>query len=96
MSGPNEQQENDRESASNFLYSNLSNSGGKLAITDENTLSKLVAARLDLPNSRRLLSSDFKLSVIKRVWEDQLRLKSKITVFWYQKMCFNSFVSLNS
>lgn len=36
-----------------------------------------MAARLDLPCSQRLLDLYFKLSVIKRCWEDQLRLKRK-------------------
>ena len=44
---------------------------------DESVLSRLVAARLDLPASQRLLNQNFKLSVIKRCWEDQLRLKRK-------------------
>jgi hypothetical protein len=47
----------------------------QLWIPDENTLSRLVAARLDRPISQRLLDQNFKLSVIKRCWEDQLRLK---------------------
>ncbi|CAF3866736.1 unnamed protein product [Rotaria sp. Silwood1] len=47
----------------------------KLYIPDENTLSRLVAARLDLPISQLLLNQNFKLSIIKRCWEDQLRLK---------------------
>ncbi|CAF0818435.1 unnamed protein product [Didymodactylos carnosus] len=47
----------------------------QLAITDANTLSRLVAARLDLSVSQTLLSKNFKLSVIKRCYEDQLRLK---------------------
>ncbi|CAF0852597.1 unnamed protein product [Adineta ricciae] len=45
-----------------------------LHIPDESTLSRLVAARLDLPVSQSLLG-EFKLSIIKRCWEDQLRLK---------------------
>lgn len=44
---------------------------------DERQLSRLVAARLDLPISQRLLDQNFKLSVIKRCWEDQIRIKSK-------------------
>jgi hypothetical protein len=40
-------------------------------------LSRLVAARLDLSSSQSLLDQHFKLSVIKRSWEDQLQLKSK-------------------
>ncbi|CAF3993351.1 unnamed protein product [Rotaria sordida] len=47
----------------------------QLMIPDENTLSRFVAARLDLPISQSLLNRNFKLSVIKRCWEDQLRLK---------------------
>src|SRR5271170_2939348 len=50
----------------------------QLLIPDESTLSRLVAARLDLPISQRLLDQNFKLSIIKRCWEDQLRLKRKI------------------
>ncbi|CAF2372482.1 unnamed protein product [Rotaria sp. Silwood2] len=46
-----------------------------LVIPDESTLSRLVAARLDLPISQRLLDQNFKLSIIKRCWEDQLRIK---------------------
>ena len=45
---------------------------------DESTLSRLVAARLDLPITKSLLSRGIKQSVIKRCWEDQLRLKRKI------------------
>ncbi|CAF1264680.1 unnamed protein product [Didymodactylos carnosus] len=46
----------------------------ELQLPDENTLSRLVAARLDLPISQNLLKK-FKLSIIKRCYEDQLRLK---------------------
>ncbi|CAF1602728.1 unnamed protein product, partial [Didymodactylos carnosus] len=46
----------------------------QLQISDESALSRLVSARLDLPVSQRLLNK-FKLSIIKRVFEDQLRLK---------------------
>jgi len=46
-----------------------------LQITDEKLLSRLVAARIDLPISQRLLDQHFKLSVIKRCWEDQLQFK---------------------
>ncbi len=49
----------------------------QLLIPDESTLSRLVAARLDLPISKRLLDHNFELSIIKQCWEDQLRLKSK-------------------
>ncbi|CAF0868577.1 unnamed protein product [Adineta ricciae] len=43
---------------------------------DELTLARLVVARLDLPCSQRLLHQNFKLSIVKRCWEDQLRLKN--------------------
>ena len=48
-----------------------------LKIPDESILARVVAARLDLPVSQRLLTLGFKLSIIKRCWEDQLRLKGK-------------------
>ncbi len=50
---------------------------GQLNIPDESTLSRFVAARLDLPISQSMLDRNFKLSIIKRCWEDQLRLKRK-------------------
>ncbi|CAF2051477.1 unnamed protein product [Rotaria magnacalcarata] len=52
-----------------------SNSKGQLTIPDESTLSRLVAARLDLPISQYILKLKFKLSIIKRCWEDQLKFK---------------------
>jgi hypothetical protein len=57
---------------------NLSANSRQLLIPDESTLSRLVAARLDLPISQRLLDQNFKLSIIQRCWEDQLRLKSRL------------------
>jgi hypothetical protein len=53
-------------------------SRGQLNIPDESTLSRFVAARLDLSISQSMLDRNFKLSIIKRCWEDQLRLKRKI------------------
>ncbi len=47
----------------------------RLLVVDENTLLELVAARLDLPISQSLLDRKFKLSIIKKCWEDQLRFK---------------------
>ncbi|CAF4923132.1 unnamed protein product [Rotaria sp. Silwood1] len=47
----------------------------QLQINDPNILSRYVAARLDLSSSQHLLDQNFKLSVIKRCWEDQLQLK---------------------
>jgi hypothetical protein len=59
--------------------SNNSSTGrGQLNIPDESTLSRFVAARLDLSISQSMLDRNFKLSIIKRCWEDQLRLKRKI------------------
>ncbi|CAM4741635.1 unnamed protein product [Rotaria magnacalcarata] len=54
---------------------NATSSAQKLQISDEATLSRFVAARLDLPVSQKLLVHSYKLSVVKRCWEDQLRLK---------------------
>ncbi|CAF3714767.1 unnamed protein product [Rotaria sp. Silwood1] len=61
---PNETREN-----GNLLVSN------QLQVNDPNILSRFVAARLDLSSSQNLLDQNFKLSVIKRCWEDQLQLK---------------------
>ncbi|CAF1134426.1 unnamed protein product [Didymodactylos carnosus] len=54
--------------------SGISSTTTQLLIPDENTLTKYVAARLDLPESQRLLNT-FRLSIVKRCYEDQLRLK---------------------
>jgi hypothetical protein len=67
---------NDSSSQLNVGAGNLS--GITSLIRDESTLSRLVAVRLDLPISQSLLNQNFKLSIIKRCWEDQLRLKSKL------------------
>ncbi len=67
---------NDPSNRSEVGASNLND--GRLLIPDESTLSRLVAARLDLPISQSLLDRKFKLSIIKRCWEDQLRLKRMI------------------
>ncbi|CAF4301553.1 unnamed protein product, partial [Adineta steineri] len=48
---------------------------GQLNIPNDSILSSLVASRLDLPSSRSMLDQNFKLSIVKRCWEDQLRLK---------------------
>ncbi|CAF3394703.1 unnamed protein product [Rotaria socialis] len=69
-----------RESGKSQLSTNttsepLNTHRQKLQVMDEQLLSRLVAARLDLPISQRLLDRNFKLSIIKRCWEDQLRLK---------------------
>ncbi|CAF1259931.1 unnamed protein product [Rotaria sordida] len=65
---------NQIEKNGNFSNDHSTNNS-QLVIPDENTLSRFVAARLDLPISQSLLNQNFKLSVIKRCWEDQLRLK---------------------
>jgi hypothetical protein len=54
---------------------NSATNSRQLLMPDESTLSRLIAARLDLPISQRLLDQHFKLSIIKRPREDQLRLK---------------------
>jgi hypothetical protein len=57
---------------------NLNTNNRKLLMPDESTLSKLVTARLDLPISQRLLDQNFELSVIRKCWKDQLRLKREL------------------
>ncbi|CAF2081230.1 unnamed protein product [Rotaria magnacalcarata] len=64
---------NDATNGSSMNFANSSK--GRLLIPDESTLSRFVTARLDLPISQRLLNRNFKLSIIKRCWEDQFRLK---------------------
>lgn len=66
---------NEARSGTGTTNNNTTTNGRQLLIPDESTLSRLVAARLDLPISQRLLDKYFKLSIIKRCWEDQLRLK---------------------
>ena len=44
---------------------------------DQALLSRLVAARLDMPISQYLLNQQYKLPIIRRCWEDQLRLKGR-------------------
>ncbi len=68
-----------KEKTSSGIISNnnVFTNRGQLFIPDESTLSRLVAARLDLPISQRLLHQGFKLCIIKRCWENQLRLKRK-------------------
>ena len=55
----------------------LDGSTVRLGTNDDGLLSRMVSARLDLPVSQRLLDQSFKLSVIKRCWEDQLRLNGE-------------------
>jgi hypothetical protein len=72
---------NDNASSNRSETNNVNSNGGRLVIPDESTLSRLVAARLDLPISRSLLERQIKLSIIKRCWEDQLRLKRMLKSF---------------
>ncbi len=74
---------------------NTISSSRQLLIPDESTLSRLVAARLDLPISQRLLDKNFKLSIITRCWEDQLRLKRKLQKFYYKIVLSNYLLCLS-
>ncbi|CAF1255260.1 unnamed protein product, partial [Didymodactylos carnosus] len=47
---------------------------GRLSIPDENTMTKLIVDRLNTPIAQRLFTV-FSKSVVKRCFEDQLRLK---------------------
>ncbi|CAF3868418.1 unnamed protein product [Rotaria sordida] len=70
----------ERTGSDEVVTTNPTSNSRLLSIPDESTLSTFVAARLDLPISRRLLDQNFKLSIIKRCWEDQLRIKENKTV----------------
>jgi hypothetical protein len=59
---------------------NSQTSVGRLVINDESTLSRYVAARLDLQVSQDMIKRNFKLSIVKRCWEDQLRLKGILII----------------
>ena len=48
-------------------------------VPDQSLMSRLVTARVDLPAAQRLLDQHYKLAVIKRCCEDQLRLRRKST-----------------
>jgi hypothetical protein len=47
---------------------------------DEQTLARLVAARLDLPMTQNVLNQNIERSIIKRCWEEQLRFQGKFLV----------------
>ncbi|UJR15699.1 hypothetical protein I4U23_002633 [Adineta vaga] len=49
--------------------------GQKSKSIEDRSLARLVAARLDLQSSQNMLNQNFSLAVVKRCWEDQLRLK---------------------
>ena len=72
----------------------VSASRGQLIVPDESTLSRYVAARLDLFISQSLLNRNVKLSIIKRCWEDQLRLKRTHQSFYSFIWDNISFVSM--
>ncbi|CAF1600290.1 unnamed protein product [Didymodactylos carnosus] len=67
--------ENSNNGINNSTKNGTNANSRQLQIPDESTLSRLVAARLDLPISQHLLNKNIKLSIIKRCYEDQLRLK---------------------
>lgn len=75
--------ERNRANGSDQQANNNTNntSRAQLHFPDESTLSRYVAARLDLGISQSLLNQNFKLSIIKRCWEDQLRLKRVYDLF---------------
>jgi hypothetical protein len=52
----------------------------RLIIPDEDTLSQMVTARLDLPISKNIMNHNFKQSIVKKCWEDQLRFKGIMQV----------------
>ncbi|CAF3749475.1 unnamed protein product [Rotaria sp. Silwood1] len=65
----------ERTGSNGVIQTNVTTNSGTLLMSDENTLSRLAAARLDLPISQRLLDQNFQLSIIKRCCEDQLQIK---------------------
>ncbi|CAF5123208.1 unnamed protein product, partial [Rotaria sp. Silwood1] len=65
----------ERTGSNGVIQTNVTTNIGTLLMSDESTLSRLAAARLDLPISQRLLDQNFQLSIIKRCWEDQLQIK---------------------
>lgn len=84
------EEKNQVSNQSEINTGNLSSTG--LNIPNESTLSRLVAARLDLPNSQRMLDLNFKLSIVKRCWEDQLRIKRKYQIHaCLDSKCINYF-----
>ncbi|CAF4361581.1 unnamed protein product, partial [Rotaria sordida] len=78
----------ERTGSDEAVTTNPTSNSRLLSIPDESTLSRLVAARLDLPISRRLLGQNFKLSIIKRCWKDQLRIKGELIKVALEKSIF--------
>ncbi|CAF3010248.1 unnamed protein product, partial [Rotaria sp. Silwood2] len=71
-----QKERHERNVSSNKCETRVNSSfNGPLNIQNEGILPRLVAARLDLPITQRLLKENFKLSIIKRCWEDQLQIK---------------------
>ena len=66
---------NESRNGSTSVNHNTTTNGRPSLVLDESTLSRLVAARLDLLISQRLLKENVSPSIIKKCWEDQLRLK---------------------
>jgi hypothetical protein len=60
-----------------LIVNQLTKSGQLLELKNK-TLSKLVTAALELPMSKDLLNRNYSLSIVRRCWEDQLRLKSRL------------------
>jgi hypothetical protein len=56
---------------------NTTRDSRQATILDESTLFKLVSHRLDLAISQNLLSQIFERSIIKKCWENQLRMKGR-------------------
>jgi hypothetical protein len=60
-----------------ILHTNSTTDGQQSARPNENTLSRLVAARLDLQIPQQLLNRNFSLSTLQRIWGNELKLKGK-------------------
>ncbi|CAF2631346.1 unnamed protein product [Rotaria sp. Silwood2] len=56
----------ERTGSNDMIQTNVTTNSGTLLIPNESTLSRFVAARLDLSISQRLLDQGFQLSIIKR------------------------------
>ncbi|CAF0849178.1 unnamed protein product [Rotaria sp. Silwood1] len=68
-------QQEERTGSNDIPNTNLTTKSQQISTLDDRTLSRLVADRLDLTISKRLLNQNFKLSIIKRCWENQLKIK---------------------
>lgn len=70
----NERNESNSQGRSNACALNINH---RLLLSNQSLLPQLIAARLDLPASLRLLNQGFRLAIIKKCWEIQLTLKGK-------------------